>query len=182
MDKNLEPLILERGQVYVLASGKDNFVEYISENVKNKVIVINYPLSKRNPYYCNNKFYEKKFSKDLRNTTKKYSIFFDLDIGDIINFTDSNLLTLITESNDVDLIILGLSGLDWSGIEKTFKLALKFIESNINKSILLFQGNTDQFQFPAKVLEKVGHGHLSFKEWINCHGKSYSEDKFKLKI
>ncbi|NJO90112.1 MAG: hypothetical protein HC831_15065 [Chloroflexia bacterium] len=82
----------------------------------------------------------------------------------------------------VDILVVGLVGLDWDGIDKAIKVARKCIDNNKHKAILLFQSNTDKYLFPSLILEKIGQTQFDFQHWVKKYGKPIDSSEFKIKL
>ena len=179
---NTDDLQIVEGEMYIIASKNNDFVEEVFGNTEENVALINCMFSGSNKNYKKNKFYEEKYNSSMENLARGYDVFSNLKIGDVVSFANSIQLSIIKELSSSDLIVVEFTGLGWDSITETVKLAKEYIKSNKNKAILFFQGDTDKYTFPTLILEKIEQEQFDLQEWVKRYGSPADNFEFKAKI
>ena len=173
-----------KGSVYIMLFGAaEELVFKLTEEIPTENIsLVNYGgMSKQIPKWTNT-YYQKTLKANKKEFVTYCRNFYHLNIGRIISFTDSIILSMIEELSYKNLVFVGLGGLDWNGIEKIYRVAEMLVGMNKDKSIVFIQGNTNEITFPEFVLSELTGKDIDIREWMFKTGMKNNNVEFGLKL
>lgn len=182
-DSKTKPFKIAKGSVYIMLFGmiKELIVSLVEGIPTENLSIVNCEvMSKQIPKWTN--IY---YQKTLKSNEKEFITYcnnvYHLHIGRIVSFTDSIILSMIGEFRNKSIVFVGLTGLDWNGLEKIYRVAEMLTGMNKDKSIVFIQGNTIDITFPEFVWLELTEECIDIREWILKTGIRNDTVKFSLK-